>query len=410
MERNIAHLNIIGFRSAIAALEDSSLRGRPYVIASFSGAGGRAIAWDVSPEAIKQGIKTGMYLHTAQRLIKDLLVLSPNPPAYHKANKLLEDIVNKFAPAWQNDGKGNIFLDISGTRRLFGPPADCICRIQHEIMGKVGVKTAMAAASNKLVGKVASRAIRPAGLIEVRPGNEAAFLSRQNIGLLPGIGQKLQRILTATGFRDIGEIAALSDTEALSLFGKEGLVLRNNALGIDTAPVEGGRNKTIWRRADFPEDLIEYDRIRAALSSLVSYGGFELRNEKLSVGRIKLGALYSDGVEAEAAEKPKEALVLDRDIFHLTEKLYKKAVDRRIRIRSLYISFEDLSPLEYQPDLFEIETNLKENKLQLSLDSIHGRYGQNALKRGLSLSPVPEAKTLPAAKALPANAPPPGSA
>ncbi|MCL2879302.1 MAG: DNA polymerase, partial [Treponema sp.] len=53
-----AHINIIGFRSAVAALVSPELRGRPYVIAL--GAGGRTLVCDVSPEAMKEGIMPGM--------------------------------------------------------------------------------------------------------------------------------------------------------------------------------------------------------------------------------------------------------------------------------------------------------------------------------------------------------------
>ena len=123
--RAIAHLNIVGFRAAVAALEDSALRGRPYVIAGD--AGGRAIAWDVSPEALKQNIKPGMALAAATRIAKDLAVVAPNPKGCQKANGAIEAVIRRYAPAWQNDGCGNLFLDITGTKNLSGPPANCIC-------------------------------------------------------------------------------------------------------------------------------------------------------------------------------------------------------------------------------------------------------------------------------------------
>ncbi|MCL2130270.1 MAG: DNA polymerase, partial [Treponema sp.] len=164
----VAHINIIGFRAAVAALLDRELRNRPYVIA---GGEGRGIVWDVSPEALRANIRPGMALAAAARLVRDLKVEAPNPAAYRKVNGTLEAIISRYAPLWQNDGAGNIYLDISGTRRLFGSPADCVSRVQNEISNELGMEAAAAAAANKLVSKVASRTIRPEGLVEVRPGD-----------------------------------------------------------------------------------------------------------------------------------------------------------------------------------------------------------------------------------------------
>ena len=385
LQRVIVHLNIVGFKAAVTVATDKNLCGLPFVIAG--GAGGRAVAWDVSPEAIRQNIKPGMTLATAQRLVKDLTVVAPNPAAYQRANSVLEKVINRYAPAWQNDGTGNIFLDITGTRNLFGPPTDCVCHIQREILDSLGIKAAAATATNKLVCKVASRAIRPVGLIEVRPGNEAAFLARQNVVLLPGMGPRLTRMAAITGFREIGEIAALSDSEALALFGKQGVVLRDNALGIDNSPVGGGiQQRRIWRKADFPEDVIEMETIRGTIASLVEHGGLEMRNEKLGARTIRLAVIYGDGVEVMGIEKGKQLLVLDKDLLAAAQRVYNKAVIRRIRIRSICLSFEDLTPLWYQPDLFEMPGETKEIQLQQAIDLIQSRYGAGAVTKGMVMA------------------------
>ena len=390
-ERAIAHLNIVGFRAAVAALEDNTLRGRPYVIAG--GTGGRAVAWDVSPEALKQNIRPGMALAAAEKAAKDLTVIPPNPAAYQKANKALETLITRYAPAWQNDGCGNIFLDITGTRGLFGPPTDCICHIQNEIIDILNIKAAAATATNKLVSKVASRAIRPIGLIEVRPGDETSFLAHQDISLLPGIGPSLMKTIRVTGFREAGELAALSDGEAISLFGgKKGILLRDTARGIDNTPVTGGLksgengSRIIERQADFTEDVLDETIIRGALASLVEDGGLEMRRDKLGAGSLRLAVVYSDGVEASGNEKGKSLFVLDGEILTAAGRLYKKAVSRRIRIRSMCLSLENLTPLNFEPDLFEPENNTEIRRLQEAVDSIQVRYGTGAVMRGVVLA------------------------
>ena len=376
-ERAITHLNIIGFKSAVAAAKDKSLRGRPYVIAGA--AGGRALALDCSPEAIRQGLAPGMTLAAAERRVKDLAVLPPDLPAYMLMNSELEKVAAQYAPAWENDGAGNLYLDITGTAGLFGPPADCSSRILRDIYYKAEISPATAVACNKLVSKVATRTIRPTGLIQIRAGTEREFFTHQDIRILPGMGPGLLRVAAITGIREIGEIAALSASEVLSIFGKRGTLLRSMAQGIDGSRVEQRRGeKRITQQADFNEDTVDEMAIFGALEAIAEHGGLKMRNEKLGAKTLRLAVIYSDGVETYGLEKTKKPLVTDSEIMSVACSIYRKTVKRRIRIRSIGLGLEDLSPLGYQPDLFEAANT---EKLQEAVDKIRNRYGPGTIMR-----------------------------
>jgi len=382
--RAIAHLNIIGFRAAVAGLFDSSLKGRPFVIAGR--VGGQAVAMDVSPAALKEGIQYGMPLSSGQRLVKNLKVIPPDPLSCSKINSIIENIISRYAPVWQNDGAGNIYLDLTGTKRIFGPASDCICHIQNEISDNIKIDAAAAAGTNKLVCKVASRTIRPEGLIEVRSGEEAGFLSHQDITLLPGLGSSLMKTIRVTGFREAGELAALSDSEALSLFGRKGILLRDSARGIDDSPVAPSHSRVIESCADFSQDVLDETVIKGSIASISEHSGIQMRRDKLGAYNIKFSAVYADGVSAEAGEKKKNLLVMDKDIIKAAFNLYQKSALRRVRIRSISVSLENFSPLGYEPDLFESEAETKSRRLQEAADKIQNRYGAGKVTRGIVLA------------------------
>jgi DNA polymerase-4 len=336
---------------------------------------------------MKQGLAPGMALAVAERKVKDLAVLAPDPPAYETMNRELEKIAANFAPAFENDTNGNLYLDLTGTTGLFGPPADCSSRILREIFDKTGIRPAAAVAGNKLVCKAASRVIRPVGLIQIQEGTEAAFLAHQDIRILPGIGPKLLRTAEVTGIREIGEIASLSESAALALFGKRGPLLRSMAQGIDGSPVEErGGERRITQQADFSEDVIEDTAIRGAIEALAEHGGLAMRRDKLGASVVKLVVVYADGVKAEGSEKGKRLYVLDLDITAAAERIYRKAAVRRIRVRSIGLSLEGLTPLGYEPDLFEPEGEVKNRRIQEAVDNIQNRYGTGAVMRGLVLA------------------------
>jgi DNA polymerase-4 len=227
-----------------------------------------------------------MALVVAERQVKDLMVLPPDIPACELMNTEIEKVAACYAPVWENDRAGNLYLDITGTTGLFGPPPDCGRRILRDIFEKGEIRPAAAVACNKLVSKVATRTIRPTGLIQVHEGTEAEFLAHQDIRLLPGMGPGLLRTAAITGIREIGEVAALSVNEALSIFGKQGPLLRSMAQGIDGSRVEGtgasgrcGGERKITRQADFNEDVIDITAVRGALETLAEHGGLQMRNE-----------------------------------------------------------------------------------------------------------------------------------
>jgi DNA polymerase IV len=384
-ERSVCHLNIIGFKAAVAAVKDKNLSFRPFVIAGVTG--GRSLALDCSPEAVKQGIMPGMALAAAQRQVKDLIVLSPDIQAYQVMNNELEKVAAQYAPVWENDKAGNLYLDITGTSRIFGPPADCSSRILREIYEQAGIKPAAAVASNKLVSKVATRTIRPTGLIQIYNGTEAEFLSHQDIRILPGMGHKLLRTAFIVGMREIGEIAALTVTQSLTLFGKQGSLLRSMAQGIDDSRItERKEDRRITQQADFNDDVIDENAIRGAIEILTEHGGLKMRNEKLGMRSLSLYVVYADGITVKGREQVKRPLVTDSEIMTAAYKVYKKTVDRRIRIRSIGISFEELVPLGFQPDLFEPETETEKRKLQEAVDKIQNRYGSGKITKGLVIA------------------------
>jgi len=386
--RAITHLNIIGFRAAVAAVKDKSLKGRPFVIAGA--AGGRSLALDCSPEAVRQGVIPGMPVTAAERQIKDLQVLLPDPAAYDVMNGELEKMAARYAPVWENDKAGNIYLDITGTTRIFGSPADCSGRLLRDISEQVDLRPAAALACNKLVSKVATRTIRPAGFIQIHAGTEAEFFEHQDIKILPGMGAKLILTASAAGIREIGEIAALSVQEAIALFGKHGRMLRDMALGIDNSAVQNrGEEKRIIKQADFNEDTIDEIITRSAIHILAENGGLEMRRNKLGSANIVLSLLYADGIKAEGQELFKRICFLDRDIAIAAERIYQKINVRRIRLRGLCLMLEKLTPLGFQPDLFEPETEIKQRKMQEAVDKIQNRFGAGKITKGLILAASP---------------------
>lgn len=384
---SIVHLNVVNFPASVAIAKDRTLADKAFVVAGTTGS--RAIVLDVSRRARMEGLRNGMQLEAAERRVKDLLVLRPDPVSYARATSEMERLAAKYAPLIQNDDGGHLYLDLAGTVKLFGPHVDVAVRIRNEIVEAVGIEPAVGVAANKLVAKVATRSIRPSGIASIRSGEEAAFMASQDALLLPGVGPAIARVLKVAELREIGEIASLTDAEALALFGgRRGLLLRDAARGIDDSPVAPGglRERVVTRRLDFASDILGGTVTHGALVSIVEDAGFELRKSLLAAHRLRLAVQYSDGQTREAGERTKNPWTLDVDLISAADRAFHRAADRRLRIRSFALVLSELSPAKREPDLFIPETRERLERLQAAIDVARRRYGQDAVTRGSVLA------------------------
>jgi DNA polymerase IV len=383
---SVVHLNVVGFPSAVAITKDPALADRVFVVAGAQAA--RAIVLDVSRRALELGLEVGLPLTVAQRTVQDLLVLPPDSETCAAVNAEMEQIAARYAPVVQNDSGGHLYLDLAGTARLFGPHIDVAVRIKNEIIESIGVEPVVAVARNKLVAKVATRSIRPDGIAYIRGGEETAFLASQDARLLPGVGPAVSRALSVVGLRSIGEIAALSDTEAYAFLGKKGLALRDAALGLDSAPVVPGGlgERVIRRRADFAGDVLDASVIRGALVAVAEDAGLELRKSILAASCVRVTISYADGVRTEAVLRSKRPLALDADIIAAADRAYAKAGERRVRVRGLSLFLQDFTPAGRERDLFIPERSIRLERLQTAVDAARRRYGPAAVTRAAALA------------------------
>ena len=381
----IVHINVTGFASSVAIARDRSLRDQVFVVAEPRA--GRAVLLDVSPRALEEGLAPGMALSEAERRVRHLQVLAPEPGAMKQASEELLAAVRPVAPLVEQMPGGHLYLDLSGTGRLFGPPADTAIRIRRNIIEKLNIDPALAVAPNKLTAKVATRTLRPAGFAAIRIDEAADFLSWQDIGLLPGIGPALLRLLHTAGLYTIGDLADLSDNEARTLLGKHYKTLLQYARGIDTEPIYDctqGR-PTIKRELRFQGAVSEREVLRGALMALVEEAGMALRQQRLAARSLRLGLQYADGILHWAKKRFSAPLSLDRTIFGEAETCLVTAMDRRVRICMIGLELSGLERDYGEGDLFIPETDGPHKGLQRAIDLSRYRFGMGVLVRGTTL-------------------------
>ena len=82
------------------------------------------------------------------------------------------------------------FLDLSGTERLHhAPPATLLARLQARIERELGVTASVGLSHNKFLAKIASDLDKPRGFKVIGRAETDAFLARQPVAVIWGVGQ-----------------------------------------------------------------------------------------------------------------------------------------------------------------------------------------------------------------------------
>jgi DNA polymerase IV len=384
--RHIAHLNIRDFNASLEELRHPEFRKGPLVLAETRE---RAVIQGINAIARREGLREGMPVSQARRLCRRIRTIPLDLGFYREQHERLVQRFNHFSPLVEGPFLGRYFVDLTGTRRLWGAPPDVACRMERQLMMEVGLHARVGLAPNKLVSQVASSCIHPGDLSCIFPGWETAFLAPLPVTSLPGVGSKTAQHLADLNISRIGQLASLPAGALAGVFGKLGLRLLRIARGIDPAPVVPFQRiprMNLVRHLD--RDEIDRDRLEGILFEQVEEAGWELRCYNRYPGKLAVEIRYADGGAArlERALDPITAQI-DQKLFQTARPIFRQVFQRRVAVRCLVLELSDFSMPGRQLALFPWEEAgfNGEQKLQQALDALRRRFGRRTVVWGRAL-------------------------
>jgi len=394
--RAIVHLNVAHFAVAVERVVDSRLRGRPVIVAPEGAA--RAVVYDMSAEAFGAGVRKGLSLERARRVCRDARLLPPRPERYERAMDALWERARRFAPAVEaTDTAGHVFLDLTGTARLFGAPTEVAWRIRRELRVELGLDPIWSVAPNKLLAKVATRLVKPSGEYVVEQGQGAALLRPLSLRLLPGVEPHDLRVLGDLHLERAGQVAQLSLEQLRVVVGSSARLLHDLVRGVDASPVVPGRGgpagAEVREHTFSGPDTNDPAEVEGALYALVEAAGAALRRRNLVARRVGLTLDHADGVRLIRSASSAVGTANDLQLFALARVALQRAWLRRVRLRHLRLRCDRLAapsaqlclPLQRRAE--EARQQGRDDALVGALDRIRGRFGAGAVQLGRTLTP-----------------------
>src|SRR6185436_8955637 len=158
-DRTILHVDLDAFFAAVEQRDRPELRGKPVIVGGDPS--GRGVVSAASYEARRFGVHSAMSLREAVRRCPDGVFLPVDGRRYQQASRDVMAILRRFTPAVEPISIDEAFLDVTGSRELFGDGEEIARLIKAAVREEVGLTISVGVATTKLVAKIASDLRKP---------------------------------------------------------------------------------------------------------------------------------------------------------------------------------------------------------------------------------------------------------
>ncbi len=381
---SVAHLDCDAFYASVEKRDNPALRDKPVIV----GGGRRGVVSTCCYLARIKGVRSAMPMFQALKLCPEAEVVKGRMEVYVTVSKQIRTMMEALTPAVEPLSLDEAFLDLGGTQRLHhASPAILLAQLVRQIESEIGVSVSIGLSHNKFLAKIASDLDKPRGFSIIGVSETEAFLEKQNVSIIWGVGQATQEMLAKNGIRTIAEIKRRDRKELIGQYGSMGDRLWHLARGLDQRPVaRDAKLKTISHETTFFENTGNRDVLEGHLWRLAEQVSDRAKAKDLA-GRVV-------NLKLKCANF---ALITRRvslpDFTQLADTIYRSALPllakelHREPFRLIGVGLSDISKaneIKAIGDLLDADA-LKRAASERATDTIRERFGASAILKGRAL-------------------------
>ena len=371
--KSILHVDMDAFYASVEQRDDPGLRGKPVIV---GGPSRRGVVLAASYEVRPFGVRSAMPMAEALRRAPHAVVVPPRRERYEEASSDVFAVFRRYTPLVEPLSLDEAFLDVTGSRALFGDGETIARAIKRAVRDETGLTASAGVAPSKFAAKVASDLRKPDGLVVVPPDGVAAFLAPLPVERMWGVGPKTAPRMRELGYQTIGDLARADGAALERLLGSWGRHIARLARGEDDRDVEpDGLARSIGAEETYEDDIAGRDAVGRTLLEHASRVARRLVREGLSARTVAIKVKYADFTVCTRRSTLPEP-IQDTDGIHRAalDLLARVPLDAR-QVRLTGVSVSGLEAGSPRPTLFPDALAEKRRRLERVAVTIADRFG-----------------------------------
>ena len=350
----------------------------------------RGIVVAKSIPAKKYGVTTGEPVSMALRKCPELVCVPGDFALFETCSRAFKKICASYAPVMESFSIDEVFLDMSGTEKIYPDPVKLACEIKDRIREELGFTVNIGIGTNKLLAKMASDFEKPDKVHTLFPAEIPTKMWPLPVRDLLFLGKASEQKLIKAGIKTIGEMARYPETEIQRLLGeKTGHQLYEYANGRDDSPVRGEREEAKGYSAETTteEDIVTYEQAFSLLLAQCDVVAARMRKDSKKCSCVSVTYRMLDFRTRSHQKKLGNPTDVTEEIFVQVKNLLYECWQCQ-PLRLIGVALTDLTSDDFrQMSLFEnTENHEKQKKVDGVVDDIRKRFGNGMIVRGSTMN------------------------
>jgi DNA polymerase-4 len=329
--KTIFHVDLDSFFVSAERLRNPALVGKCVAV---GGSANRGVISSASYEARRFGVRSAMPVAHALRICPGLILLKSDFEWYGELSRKVFDILGRYTPILEQVSIDEGYLDMSGTRLLWGEPIEAARQIKAAVLKETGLVCSIGIAANRLVAKVGTDHGKPDGLVYVPPGTEPEFLAPMSVRKIPGVGPATSDWLEARGLALVRDLQFFPEDALERRWGRYGSWLWRAAQGQGSTEFhEPSKTRSISREMTFSENLQDREKCLESLWEICRSVGGDLRKEGAWARAVRVKFRYSDFETPTRSRTLEYPVCTDDELYRVAQQLFDKSWDSERSLR-----------------------------------------------------------------------------
>ena len=388
MSRTILHADMDAFFVSVELRRHPELVGQPVVV---GGTGNRGVVAAASYEARRFGVHSALPSAIAKRRCPHAVFLPGDHAHYGDVSAQVRAIFDRYTPLVEPLSRDEAFLDVTGSRRLFGDGRSIAERIRKEVTAELDLGCTVGVAPNKFLAKLASVEAKPRahrdriepgpGVTVVDVGHEQAFLDPLPVERVWGVGPSTLDKLSRIGVRSVLDLRRLEIDILTSAVGANMAThLAALAVGVDDRDVDPDRDaKSIGHEETYPHDKHTHAELHRELVRLADAVAYRMRSHDVAARTWQLKVRFAGFTTITRSITTGDYLDRGSDILELVKPLLD-ALDPSPGVRLLGLSGSQLGAPAAQLTFDDLDERVADvGAATDALDQIRERFGVGAI-------------------------------